>query len=152
MIGAFIEWSDHPKSPGYIIAENGCHLWVGAKARGYGYVRIKGVTSPVHRLRYLREVGPIPEGMPLDHYVCSDPGCCNPLHCRPVTERENILRSNSMSARNRAKTHCPLDHELSGDNLVPSRLRSVGQRQCRTCHNAANRRRQQAKRGRREAA
>jgi hypothetical protein len=40
-----------------------------------------------------------------------------------------------MSAINRVKTHCIRGHELSGDNLVQSQLKSAGIRNCRTCWN-----------------
>lgn len=125
MIGAFIPWAEKGSNrghPGYLIAENGCHIWIGATSFGYGRTRDEnGRHARVHRLRYLREVGPIPEGMVLDHYVCDNRACCNPLHVRPVSQRENLLRSDlTMAARNRAKTHCPKGHELSKENLYTS--------------------------------
>lgn len=148
MVGEFVGWVvDHPEKrkkgrrpPGYIIAANGCHIWQGSlTGNGRGQVAIKGRLRYVHRVRYEREVGPIPAGMDLDHFFCSNGagGCCNPLHCRPVARRENALRSDtSLAAIAAAKTHCPQGHELSGDNLVPYRLRK-GARVCRTCQNAA---------------
>jgi hypothetical protein len=91
-------------------------------------------------VRYEREVGPIPEGMELDHFACDNGpgGCCNPHHCRPVTTRENVLRGGNMAARCMAKTHCAAGHLLSEDNLVPNDKR-YGKRRCRACTNAARR-------------
>lgn len=90
----------------------------------------------VYRVRYEREIGPIPGGMQLDHLCDNGPGgCCNPHHCRPATPRENTLRGRTLPAANARKTHCPRGHPLSGDNLVPSRL-AKGERKCRTCENA----------------
>lgn len=141
MIGTFIEWEvANPGQrrgfpPGWIVAENGCHIWTGARsADGYGVVRVDGRTRFVHLVRYEREVGPVPEGMELDHFRC-DAGpdaCCNPLHCRPVSHRENMLRGDTVAAASAARTHCAKGHELSGTNLVPSKLRR-GVRECRTC-------------------
>lgn len=122
---------------GWIVAANGCHLWQGAcSSGGYGTVQVDGRTQHVHRVRYEQEVGPIPEGMPLDHFACDagPEGCCNPAHVRPVTNRENILRGRDFHA---AKTHCPRGHPYRGDNLrVDPR---TGKRVCRTCQREAQR-------------
>lgn len=77
---------------GWIVAENGCHIWQGARTGGYGAVRVNGRMLRAHRARYEREVGPIPEGLVLDHFACDNRLCCNPAHVRPVTVRENVLR------------------------------------------------------------
>lgn len=136
MTGIFVPWNPrNPNSPGWIEDGSGCHIWVGAKSNyGYGQVNHNGKTTHVHRLRYEREVGPIPPGTQLDHFVCDNGpgGCCNPHHCRPVTRRENMLRSDSIAAINRAKTHCPKGHPLSGDNLERYQAQSGG-RKCRQC-------------------
>jgi hypothetical protein len=34
-------------------------------------------------------VGPIPEGLYLDH-ICHNPPCVNPDHLRPVTQKQNM--------------------------------------------------------------
>lgn len=148
-IGEFVEWVvAHPeyrkkgrRPPGYIITENGCHLWQGSRdTNGYSQVRVGGRMQMVYRVRYEREIGPIPEGADLDHIVCDNGagGCCNPFHCRPVAHRENVLRGDGPTARNRAKTHCKKNHELAGDNLEPYALRH-GRRRCWTCHRATQR-------------
>lgn len=154
--GGFVEWqTGHPGSrkkgrvpPGWIRDVNGCDVWQGAKDRGgYGVVTVKRRNHRVHRLRYEREVGPVPKGLDLDHFVCSNRACCRPSHLRPVTRRENALRSDGRTALNAAKTHCPQGHPYTKDNLVMSELRLTGQRKCRTCGNA---RRRAAKRRQRE--
>jgi hypothetical protein len=44
-----------------------------------------------HRRSYERDVGPIPEGLQIDH-LCAERACINPDHLQPVTARENIRR------------------------------------------------------------
>ena len=136
---AFVPMFDPPRAGkqsarvGWIVAESGCHIWQGALNKGYGQVWVDGRMHFVHRVRYEREVGPIPEGMHLDHFFCDNGpgGCCNPAHVRPVTVRENTLRGSAQSAQNAAKTHCPRGHPLSGDNLYV--MPPTGRRQCRAC-------------------
>jgi hypothetical protein len=125
---------------GWITDANGCDIWQGARANGYGQVREGGVVCFVHRLRYECEIGPIPSGTELDHYVCDNGpgGCCNPLHVRPVTRRENVLRGNSPQSINAGKTHCPRSHPLSHANLDSANL-ARGRRLCRTCENTRHR-------------
>lgn len=145
MTGVFVEWLPGRKNtPGWVEDGAGCHIWVGCRNdRGYGSVRVNGRTISAHRARYEREVGPIPEGMELDHFACDNgPGCCcNPRHCRPVTRRENILRSEAQSAINAAKTHCKNGHPLTGSNLAPTVLKQRGIRRCVECRNARARER-----------
>ena len=139
--GEFIKWGRYKNSPGWIIADSGCHIWTGATGHnGYGIAVVRGVHTSASRARYEREVGSIPDGMELDHFVCDNGagGCCNPLHCRPTTHHENNLRSDSPTSWNAAKTHCRFGHLLSGDNLASYPLKS-GHRLCRTCKNAFRR-------------
>jgi hypothetical protein len=125
---------------GWITDANGCDIWQGSRINGYAMITVARKTAYVYRVRYEREIGPIPEGMELDHFVCDNGpgGCCNPHHCRPVTRRENVLRSTGFASTNAAKTHCPKGHLLSGDNLIPSKLAKRG-RNCRMCYNAQKR-------------
>lgn len=129
MTGIFVAWSDQPHAPGWIEDGTGCEIWIGASnGSGYGRAWVDGRAQMVHRMRYEREIGPIPDGMELDHFACDNGagGCCNPRHCRPVTPRENQLRGDTISSQNSAKTHCPHGHPLDGrDNR--------GSRYCKTC-------------------
>lgn len=138
MMGIFIAWTDNKHSPGYIVQENGCHTWLGCQLPlGYGRVSIDGAPDYAHRVRYEREIGPIPEGMELDH-ICRNAACCNPQHLEPVTHRENVLRGNSPTAANALKTHCSKGHPLSGDNLCPYNKKR-GYRTCLICKRERNR-------------
>ncbi|HET6911263.1 MAG TPA: HNH endonuclease signature motif containing protein [Mycobacteriales bacterium] len=97
-----------------------CWLWTGTLTtpgdRGYGQVRLNGQFPLVHRVAYEMLVGPIPEGMQIDH-LCRVRRCVNPAHLEPVTNRENTARGTSLNGINARKTHCKRGHKLSGDNL-----------------------------------
>lgn len=139
MTGIFVAWSDRANSPGWIEDGTGCEIWMGARnSGGYGHATVNGRTQLVHRLRYEREIGPIPDGLQLDHFACDNRGCCNPRHCRPVTNRENVLRGDGLTSQCRAKTHCPKGHPYSGDNVRMQRGRKRC-RHCRQCHREWNR-------------
>lgn len=69
----------------------GCWNWTGAKSAGYGHFveGYKGKFHPAHRFSYESLVGPIPEGMQIDHR-CMNTLCVNPEHLRPVTHKQNM--------------------------------------------------------------
>lgn len=62
---------------------------------GYGLlVVVSGgvrIASVVHRIMYENFVGPIPEGLEIDH-LCKVPRCINPDHLEVVSHQENMRR------------------------------------------------------------
>ena len=89
--------------------QSGCWIWKGSRdKKGYGLF-VLGVSDRVgaHRWAWEQINGSIPEGMVLDHFVCSNPSCVNPRHLRPVTQRENILRGESPSPHYASRSSCP---------------------------------------------
>lgn len=73
-------------------SRNGCWLWQGAKnPDGYGQMDHRWFTFGAHRVSYLAFVGPIPEGLVIDH-LCRVRHCVNPAHLEAVTSAENIRR------------------------------------------------------------
>lgn len=111
-----------------------CWEWIGAKNQGYGFFRVSPTRqSTAQRVAYEIIFDTIPNGLQLDH-LCRNHGCVNPYHLEPVTPRENILRGETVPARNSKKTHCKNGHELTIDNLDRYAL-STGRRMCRTCRN-----------------
>ncbi len=74
--------------------ESGCWLWLACTGKdGYGYVRYNGRRRAAHIVSYLIFMGPIPEGLELDH-LCRVRNCINPAHLEAVTRKINVLRGN----------------------------------------------------------
>lgn len=108
------------------VTKDYCWLWTGETAtNGYGRANIDGRNQPAHRVAYEWLVGPVPDGLELDH-LCAVRNCVNPVHLEPVTHQVNVARAAAK------KRFCPRGHSLSGENLVPSALRR-GKRDCLAC-------------------
>ena len=102
-----------------------CWRWTGSiSPNGYGRFNL----IYAHRRSYELHVGPIPEGLTIDH-LCRHRWCVNPAHLEPVTRGENVLRGVGPSAQHARKTHCKRGHPLSGENL---RVHARG-RECAIC-------------------
>lgn len=119
------------------IPESGCWIWMGALTNnGYGRAKRNGKTVVAHRVVHEALAGNIDEGMTLDH-LCRVRCCVNPAHMEVVTPRVNVLRGETVTAKNAAKTHCKRGHPLEGDNLF---VRKDGRRRCRACERASQKR------------
>lgn len=131
----------------------GCWLWT-AKAQtsnGYGQLRVNGRMVLVHRFAYELLVGPIPEGMQIDH-LCRVRRCVNPDHLEPVTNLTNRQRSAPFRPRMhrptrrphpREQTHCIKGHPFDEANTG---AQPTGRR-CRACAREATQRWRQRARG-----
>jgi hypothetical protein len=110
--------------------ENGCWLWVAhVTPNGYGQFGIGRKLFYAHRIAYEMFVGPIATGLQIDH-LCRVRHCVNPDHMEAVTQRENILRGEAISAICAVKTRCKRDHEFTDTNTY---RRPDGSRECLTC-------------------
>lgn len=69
-----------------------CWIWNGSLQRGYGQAQFGGKPKRAHRVAYELQVGPIPDGLALDH-LCHVKSCVRPSHLEPVTLSENTQRA-----------------------------------------------------------
>ncbi len=111
-----------------------CWLWLASRDRtGYARFVMSGKRTLVHRFAYEALVGPIPEGLELDH-LCRVRHCVNPAHLEPVTPKVNVLRSEGLAAINAAKVVCVNGHAFTEENTYILKSGSrVGKRACRIC-------------------
>ena len=119
----------------FVEPDGECLRWQGAlDPCGYGRFRLRGRSPLVHRVAYEHFVGPIPEGLEIDH-TCRVRDCVFHGHLEAVTHRENLRRGNNpMSMR----THCPQNHPYDFENtyVIPN----GGGRGCRKCRDESARR------------
>jgi hypothetical protein len=120
-----------------LIAEPGlldtpCLVWPkSAGKRRYGQVGLDGKSCYVHRLAWEHYVGPIPDGLTIDH-LCFNKSCANTSHMEVVTQSENSRRgSRRRYSPPRLTTHCHRGHPYSEKNTY---ITPDGGRQCRTCN------------------
>lgn len=115
-------------------SSDACAIWTAATiGQGrYGAFHFQGKAHRAHRFAYEMFVGPVPEGLVLDH-LCKNTLCVNPAHLEPVTQRENTMRSDNFIAVNARKTHCSHGHLFDEANTRVYR----GMRQCRECNRQA---------------
>ncbi len=106
-----------------------CWEWQGKRNHaGYGVFKTYGKNTLIHVFAYKHWIGPIPDGLRLDH-LCRNRACGNPAHVEPKTDRANILCGEGVAAINARKTHCAHGHEFNEANT----LISGGRRNCRVC-------------------
>lgn len=111
----------------YVAADGGCWNFTGHVHRsGYGYT---GQHVYAHRYFYQELVGPIPDGLVIDH-LCMNKTCVNPEHLEPVTQGENIRRARAAYGPTK---FCRNGHERAVAGTAPNG-------RCRRCNTETTRR------------
>ena len=112
--------------PDYAPHLGNCWIWrASLDTHGYGRFSMGGRSGSLmgaHVVAYKLLVGPVPDGLELDH-LCRNPPCCRPAHLEPVTHAVNMTRRMEANAR------CPAGHQYDEANTRMYR----GHKQCRAC-------------------
>lgn len=107
---------------------SGCWHWTASlDSHGYGQFqrgRGYGGLTRAYKWAYEHFVGPVPEGLELDH-LCRNKTCVFPGHLEPVTHRENVLRGPGASAIHARMTECKNGHPFVG--RTSGGIRTCGQ-------------------------
>jgi len=119
----------------------GCWVWSSyIDPAGYGRFSLGGEACYAHRVSYEMKIGPIPNGLELDH-LCRVRHCVNPAHLEPVIHQVNVSRGRA-GWNSRAKVRCPKGHPYSGNNIYILQ-KKPRERLCKECKNRKDRERYQ---------
>lgn len=110
-----------------ISESTGCWEWTGRlNPKGYGKIHADRYRR-VHRVAYECFVGPLIEGLTIDH-LCKNKRCVNPKHLEQVTLAENMARAGLTL---HGGSHCMRGHEFTEDNIYWRA--DKGTRECKRC-------------------
>jgi len=96
-------------------------IWIGATARGYGYISRYGRMIQAHRFFFQMYKGVIPPKSDI-HHICGIRNCVNPEHLTATDQKHRGLER-------RLRTHCPHGHPFDDENT----LWINGNRFCHEC-------------------
>ena len=113
----------------FMVSESGCHQWTAATQKD-GYAIISDAGKPVlaHRWSYQHFIGPIPDGLTVNHR-CRNRPCVNPDHLELLTHADNVRYSADLGAYQAGDT-CRRGHAWDGH------FKSTGARRCVRCEAA----------------
>ena len=122
--------------------EKGCWLWQGNRNnQGYGFAYHDKKSRGAHRVSWMLNRGPIPEGQWVLH-KCDNPPCVNPDHLFLGDRRDNMIDclkkgriKNGGTEINKKKTHCPKGHPYSEENTYvwKGKGKRTPMRECKAC-------------------
>lgn len=119
-----------------------CWYWGGSctgsttDGKGHDYFNLgadsgrKGVVA--HKFSYETLVGPVPDGLELDH-LCRNPPCVNPDHLEPVTHAENMRRGFAPAQHSVRTKKCGYGHDISTEEKVYTNGRVQVRSTCKIC-------------------
>lgn len=116
------------------VAESGCVEWTGAHT-GCGYGTILGTGRKfvlVHRAVWEEYIGPIADGLELDH-LCRNRLCCRLDHLEPVTKLVNVRRARGWTLDGSVWV-CKRGHRMTDENVT---VTGDGRSRCRKCRSMA---------------
>ncbi len=125
---------------------NGCWHWTGTLfvKTGYGQFHLwdsatkTSTLSLAHRVSHELHIGPIPEGLVIDH-LCRVRHCVNPDHLEAVSQRTNMLRGVAPAAIAVRENRCARGHEFTPENTIVRNRDGRTKRDCRECTRARDR-------------
>src|SRR5690606_29275428 len=101
-----------------VVDDRGCWIYTGAKtSAGYGSIGLgsrKQGTDSTHRVIWQELIGPIPDGMWIDH-LCQVRACCNTDHLELVKPGVNTARGS-----HGRHGYCKRGHEMTPENTYLS--------------------------------
>jgi hypothetical protein len=126
---------------------DGCWLWRGGTLNckyglhyGMFWNGVKKVLA--HRWSYEHFVGPIPDGLVIDH-TCETPTCVRPDHLEPVTQPVNVRRGGRWPHNPDIPRSERVNREVNRPNCAkcgtPYKTDRSGKRYCPTCSKASSR-------------